>query len=499
MTQTTETPSARGAGASPGAVEAALALDTLGTRQVAASMIAALGPLLVAAGTMPLAFAATGITAVPGATVLVACVLTVFIVGYLAMSRHVEENSGAFYALTGAGLGRPLGVVAGWLALVGYTFMQVSLYGFIGTQLEGFAQANFGWNLTWWEWALIVWALVGMLGIREINISARILMYLSLAEIAIVLVLSTIGLAHPAAGFHADPFDPGRISWAGVGPISAVIMLCFIGVEQGVVYGPEARDARRTVLRATIASLAGATVIYVLAAWAMDVFWGVSVTQSAGQFGADLFFNMGKGLPEATGHTLLLTGVIAAMLAYHNTDTRYIYAGARARILPSFLGHVGRSGVPRNASLLQSLLGLGTIGATQLFQWNPLSQLFYISSTAGGFTIMVLFAVTAIAVVAFFWRNHHGEHVAVRMLLPVLSALLLAGMVIACALNLPMLFGIATDDPTIVRLYALLGATVVLALARSAYLWKRDPLAYRKLSGPDQRAVRTRDEKAGAA
>ena len=187
------------------------------------------------------------------------------------------------------------------------------------------------------------------------------------------------------------------------------------------------------------------------------------------------------------------------MLAYHNTDTRYIYAGARARILPSFLGHVGRSGVPRNASLLQSLLGLGTIGATQLFQWNPLSQLFYISSTAGGFMIMVLFAVTAIAVVAFFWRNHHGEHVAVRMLAAGAlraSARRHGHRVRAEPADCCSASRRRSDHRPALRAARRDGGARA-GLERIPL--KRDPLAYRKLSGPDQRAVRTRRREAGAA
>jgi len=501
MTQTTETPGARrgGRGASPGTVEATLAKGKLGTWMVAFFMVAALGPLLVNAGTMPLAYAATGITAVPGACVLVALVLSVFIVGYLAMARHVE-NPGAFYAMIGRGLGRPAGVTAGWLALLAYGCLQLSLFGFIGPQLAGFLHDNFGWNASWWACALAVWALVGILGLAEVNVSATFLGILSVAEIVIGFVLDAAGLVHPAAGgFHLGPFNPGRISWAGVGPIGAILTLCFVGIEQGPVYGPEAREAKRTVLRATVVSLVGAALIYVCAAWAMDVHYGPSVAQAAGTLGPEVYFGMGHGLAASTGHTLLLTGVIAAMLAYHNTETRYIYSAARARILPSVLGRVGRSGVPRVASLLQSLLGLGAIGAIQLFQWNPQNQWFYIASTFGGFVIMGLFAVTAIAVIVFFRREGRGEHVAVRLWLPVLAALLLAGMVGACAVNLPLLFGIGAGDPTIPRLYWLIGVTAAIALAWSVFLRWRDPDAYGRLSGPTQSTVRRRPAGGDAA
>jgi amino acid transporter len=503
MTQTTKTPGARprGPGASPGTVEATLAKGKLGTFMVAFFMVAALGPLLVNAGTLPLAYAATGVTAVPAACVVLALILGVFMVGYLAMSRYIE-NPGVFYAMIGRGLSRPAGVTAGWLALLAYGCLQLSLFGFIGPQLTGFLHDNFGWNLSWWVCALAVWALVGAFGLAEVNVSATFLGILSIAEIVIGFVIDIMGLIHHPAtgGFHPGPFNPARISRAGIGPMAAIITLCFVGVEMGVVYGPEARDAKRTVLRATIVSLIGATVIYVLASWAMDVYYGSFVTGAAGSLGAQLYFGMGTGLATSAGHTLLLTGVIAAMLAFHNTEMRYIFSAARARILPSTLGRVGRSGVPRIASLLQSLLGLGAIGVIQLFQWDPQIQWFYMASAFGGFVIMGLFAVTALAVIVFFWREKHEERAAVRLGLPVLALLLLGGMVAACAANLRLLFGISATDPTITRLYWLLAATVILALGWSAYLRWRDPDAYAKLSGPVKgAAVRTAPTNGDAA
>lgn len=489
MTHTTEMPGAR-PDASLGAVAAANALKArLGTWQVAASMLAALGPLLVPAGTLPLAFAATGVTAVPGACLVIAAVLIMFIVGYLAMSRHIGENSGAFYAMVGRGLGRPLGVVAGWGSILGYTLLQVSLAGFLGSQLAAFTNAHWGWSLHWWAWALIVWAVVLLLGLNEINLSAKVLAVLSVTEVVIVLVTSAMGLLHPASGYHLGPFNPARISWAGFGPITAVLMLCFVGIEHGPVYGPESRNPKRTVLVATIISVLVSTVIYVLSSWAMVVFYGKSITQVAGPLGANLFADMGHGPVETAVTCLIMTGSFAAWVAFYNTSTRYDYSGGRDHLLPAFLAKVNRNGVPWAASLLQAGFSLLAIGLTQLFHWDPLTQLFYMASTFGGFVIMGLFALTAIAVVVFFLRDDLSEHPAVRLWLPVLSALFLLGMEIACAANLSTMFGVVPTDPTITRLYALLGAVVLLALAWSAYLWRTRPEAYRQLAGPDKSAA----------
>lgn len=480
-------------GASPGRVAAALAQGKLGTIQVAFFMTAALGPLLVSAGTFPSAFAATGLSAVPSAVLIIAGVLALFAFGYLAMARHVV-NSGAFYAMVGSGLGRPAGVAAALLALVGYCAMQVSLYGIIGVQVAGYIDDNThgSWHVdpSWWSCALAVWALVAVLGMMPVKVSATFLGVLSLCEIVVMLVLSVQGLMHPAAGVHAGPFNPARISWRGLGPLSAIVVLCFLGFEQAPVYMEEARDRRRTLLRATALCLGGATVIYALAAWAMDTFYGSNVVSAAQSQGSEMFFAMGPGLASACGNTLFLTSLLAAALAYHNTVARYSFSIARNRLLPAAVAQVRASGVPRVASALQSAIGLAAICATLLFQWNPMTQLFYISSTFGGFTIMALLAATGFAVVAFFWRNSHDENAAVRLWLPAVSALVLTGLVVACAMNLPTMLGVSPSDPTIALLFGLLAVTVLVGVGWSLYLKVSHPDWYERLAGPEPRAAR---------
>src|ERR1700720_4789266 len=121
----------KGADPEPGGLVRALAADRLGVPAVLAFVLASVAPLTVAAGVIPTAYAATGLTGIPVAFVVLAVVLGVFAVGYVAMSRHVR-NAGAFYAFISRGLGRPAGVAAALVALLSYTYLQVGLYGALG-------------------------------------------------------------------------------------------------------------------------------------------------------------------------------------------------------------------------------------------------------------------------------------------------------------------------------------------------------------------------------
>ena len=76
-----------------------------------------------------------GVTGFPIAFIIVALLLALFAVGYVAMSRHVT-NAGAFYTYVTHGLGKPVGVAAAWVALLAYSALQIGLYGIIHAAVE---------------------------------------------------------------------------------------------------------------------------------------------------------------------------------------------------------------------------------------------------------------------------------------------------------------------------------------------------------------------------
>ncbi|HVT70741.1 MAG TPA: APC family permease, partial [Trebonia sp.] len=303
----------------PGAAASALAGAGLGVPRVVFFVLCSLGPLLVVAGVVPTAFAATGLTAVAGAFLALGVVLGVFTAGYVAMARRVR-NAGAFYALIAAGLGKSWGL-AGWLvALVAYSLLQVGLYGIFGPQAAAFATDNLHATHPWWVYALGAWLLVAVLGLVRANLSSRILGVLLVCELIVILALDISGLTHPApGGFDLTTLSPARLVSHGGGALLAIAVLGFVGFEQAPVYGEEARDPRRTVARATYACLALATAVYVLTPVAMAVHYGsgnlVTVAQAQGP---GMLLGLNNGLFGHAGRLLFLTSVLAAAVAFHN-------------------------------------------------------------------------------------------------------------------------------------------------------------------------------------
>src|SRR5204863_2988606 len=73
-------------------VSAALARDRLGVPAVVFFVMSGVAPLTVAAGVVPTAYAATGLRGIPAAFIVVAVILGVFSVGYVAMARHITNG-----------------------------------------------------------------------------------------------------------------------------------------------------------------------------------------------------------------------------------------------------------------------------------------------------------------------------------------------------------------------------------------------------------------------
>lgn len=453
----------------------------VGVLVILCTALASVGPLLVEAGVLPSAYAATGLTNVTITFLIVGLVLAIWIPGYVAMTQHTPTG-GAMYAIATEGLGRLVGVPVAFIALVSYGLLQVALYGLLGEQMHGFLGAQYGINHAWWAWAIAVWVLVTVLGQVKLRNIGLFLGFLTLLEIILSLTLSERGLAHPVKGQLAHSFVSGNLSWAAFGAASAICVLGFIGFETTAVYTREADQPRRSVTRATYICLALSAIIYTLAAWAMQAHYGSQTVATAQQQSTGMFFGLGTNAESTIGNWLLLTSMLAALLGYHNGWVRYAFTGARARMLPLSLAATNRHGVAWRASVVQSLSGLAAIGLTQLFHWDPVLQTFYIGGTAGGFGVLILLAVTAIAIIAYFRRTEHQERITTALILPAVAAIALVLGVVLVTWHFGLMIGVASNDITPVLWPLGFLAVALLGVAWALWAKRFSPTKYNALS-----------------
>ena len=470
------------AGTKPSMVSRALARDRLGVPAVLFFVLAGVAPLTVAAGVIPSAYQTTGLTGIPAAFVVVAVILALFATGYVAMTRHIT-NSGAFYAFIARGIGRPVGVAAALVALLAYSFLQVGLYGAFGPNAASEAAAHLGVHAAWWAWALGAWAVITVLGLLRVDITGKVLGVLLSAEILVILAETAGGLARPAGGHLSfATLSPAALTTGGFGTfgvLAVVAVLGFVGFEQAPVLAEEARHPRRTIPVATYAALGAIAVVYAGAAWAMAAHAGQAhVVAAAAAQGPGLLFGLGGSVLSQAAQLLFLTSLFAAALAFHNCVWRYVFALGREGVLPSALGRTGANSIPKAASLAQSLTGLAAIAVYAAGGWPPMTDLFFWLGTTGGFGILVLLALTSVAVIAFFTRDPRGETAWRRLIAPALAAALLAGIVVLAVLHYATLLGVAPGSPAAWALPASYAAVAGIGLCWGLMLRARRPQVY---------------------
>ena len=222
-------------------VSHALARNRLGPFAIGAAIASSVAPLTVVTLVVSSALAVTALVAFPLAIIAVAAILLIFVVGYLAMARHIP-NAGAFYAYVAHGIGRPFGVGTSWLALATYTSFQLCCYGGLGAAIGApLLKAWFGFDVPWYALAFAAWVLVWFLGANEIKLSEKVLVVLVVAETLLVMLYSLAIMLTPGFGFTSAALSLGNLTGPTAGVLVVLGATSFAGVEQSAVYIEEAR------------------------------------------------------------------------------------------------------------------------------------------------------------------------------------------------------------------------------------------------------------------
>jgi amino acid transporter len=438
--------------AEPDLVDRALAKNRLGVPSVVFFGVAGAAPLTVIIGAISAIYAIIGSTAVPITYIVVAGILSLFTVGFVAMSRHIV-NSGAFYSYISQGLGRVVGVGAAFVALPAYSLMQIGLFGLFGSAASGIL-AELGFKVPWYGCAVVAWALVTVLGLLWVDLSGRVLAVLLVAEISIVLIYDLVMVANPADGHVSfSTFSPAPLITPVVGSLLVLAIAGFVGFEATVVLSEEAKDPKKTIARATHIAVLLAGVLCGLSAWAMSVSTGPDrIAAVAAEHRTDLVFALVQPhLPRVLvdmGYVLFLTSVFAALLAFHAAVARYQFALGREGVLPAAWGRTHpRTGAPLLGSVTQSVLAIAVLSAYALAGAEPLVYVFAWLTTIGGLGVLILMWAASAAVIAFFVRNRRRESIWKAYIAPFLAFLLLTVVLAATVIGFGELLQVSGDSP----------------------------------------------------
>ncbi|NEA63993.1 APC family permease [Streptomyces sp. SID12488] len=383
---------------------------TLGVTDIVFFVVAAAAPLTVMAGVAPLAILFGGIGA-PVAYLTVGIVLCLFAIGFTAMTPHIR-NAGAFYSYIARGLGRPAGLGAALLAVFSYNALQIGVYGAFGFFAAGTANDLLGVDLPWPVYAFAGIAVVWFLGFRSIHVGAKILAVLLIAETAILVLLAgAILLKGGSDGLSLTSFAPSNVFTSKMAAPLGLATAAFIGFEATVLYREEARDPDRTVPRAMYLAVGFLGLFYTFVVWVIvQAFGDDNAVGAAAQNPAEMFFTamtryVGDWATDLQ-RVLIVSSLLASLLAFHNAITRYGYALSVEGAAPTPLGRIHpRHGSPWVSGVAQTVLAAVVTAVFAAIGAHPYNEFLLWVNTPGVVGILVLQTLAACSVVAFFRRN----------------------------------------------------------------------------------------------
>ena len=467
---------------------------SLGVTAIVFMVVAAAAPLTVVGGAAPLGILLGNGVGFPSLYAFSAVVLLLFSVGLAAMTQHVPKP-GAFFTFVGYGLGRKAGLSTAYLALLTYTTIQVSVFGYIGYLLSVTVTGLGGPDLAWPIWSLVTVAVVGVLGFRHIDLSSKVLGVLLLGEVGIVLVLvAAVVISGGPEGLSLAPFEPSNVlsGSPGVGLMFAIA--AFIGFEATAIFRDEAREPNRTIPRATYVAVIGIGVFYTLASWGLVMAWGPSqaLAVAAEDPGAMILVTTAKYLGtagEIIMNVLLITSMFACVLSFHNVITRYQHSMSNAGALPRKVSAVHpRHLSPHVSSFVQTVTSVVLVLVFAALGLDPVLQVFTWFAGVATLAIAILMAITSIAVVVYFVRTRKDKRIWNTVIAPVLGFIGLVGSAVVIGLNFPMLVGDvdAAGAPAFGIVSGVLLGLIVLALAagwvQGAVLKRSRPAVYATLT-----------------
>ncbi|MER6998316.1 APC family permease [Streptomyces sp. NPDC000410] len=462
-----------------------LRTGTLGTSDIAFFVVSAAAPLTVMAGVAPIAIVLGGIGA-PAGYLIAGITLAIFAVGFTTMSRHVR-GGGAFYAYITQGLGKPVGMGAALLALIGYNGMEIGVYGLLGTATADTAHALWGIDIPWLPVSIAGLLLIWWGGFRSIDFGAKVLGVLLVAETGILVLLAGgVLLEGGASGLSLDSFTPGNVLVPGTAAVLAFAFTAFTGFESTVIYRREARDPGRTITRATYIAVGFLGLFYAFIVWTViQAFGNEAVVKAAGDDAGGLFFSaittyVGAWAADLM-HIFIVTSILASLLAFHNAINRYGLALAEEGVLPrSFARIHPRHRSPYITGVAQTVLGAAIVLGFALAGADPYTQLLLWVNTPGGIGLMALQLLAAIAIPCYFRRITHNEGVVRTVIAPVVAAVLLAGAIVLVVSKIDVFTGASSTVNTI--LVALIPSVFVIGLLLAWRLRRSRPEVYARFA-----------------
>ena len=434
--------------------DSGLRKNTLGLFSLVFFVVAAASPLTGVVGGLPVAIISGNGGGIPVFYILSCIILMLFAVGFIAMSRHVN-NAGAFYTYISKGMGENWGASASVLALMAYISIQIAIVAMLGFFTQLFIEEHFSAHIPWWALSMLFVLVCWVLSIKRVEVGGKLLGILMLAEVAIVLLTDVMLLVKKVGPYSFQSFEPSVFMQGNLGIAFIFTIAAFIGFESTAIYAEECRDPHKTVPRATVCALLLITAFFCFTSWSLVQAYGFDqIVAIASKDPGNFVFNItrqyvGEWAVE-TMSVLLITSLFAAALAFHNNISRYLFSISRDGLIWKELCKTHpTNGTPHNASHVHSVIMLMLLAGMGSAGLDPMVHIFAIGSAVATLCILILQLGVSAAVVLFFRRMDNNENQFTVFWAPLLSMVCMSVTIILVVNNLQSLSG---SDSSVVKM-----------------------------------------------
>ncbi|MEU0004207.1 APC family permease [Streptomyces sp. NPDC006314] len=465
--------------------------NAVGLLGVVFMAVATAAPITAMTGNVPFMVSSGNGIGAPASYLVAMVVLAIFSVGFTSMAKHIT-STGAFYGFISYGLGRTVGLASGLLATFAYVVFEPALIGIFSTFATTTLKDQTGLHVPWWAFAVLMLAINATGTWFGVSVAEKLLVALLATEVT-VLAAMAVSVAFHGGGPHGFTFAPVnpvnafKGTSAGLGLFFA--FWSWVGFESTAMYGEESRDPKKIIPKATMISVLGVGVFYVLVSWMAITGNGEAEAVKAAS-SADPLAMFFSPTERYVGHWavdvmqwLMITGSLACGMAFHNCAARYLYALGREGALPSLKNTVGRTharhGSPHLAGLVQTVVSAVLIGAFWAAGKDPYTGTYVLLAILGTMAILVVQAVCSFAVLAYF-RSHHPEnrHWFRTFTAPLLGGVAMLAVVVLLVSNMGVAAGPESGSLVLKATPWLVALVAAAGIGYAQYLKRRSPERY---------------------
>jgi amino acid transporter len=385
-----------------------------------AQSIGLMGPVFSIAFLVPLV---VGLSSASGNGAGNAASLAVVIaaVGVLGLGWIIAEytrkiqRAGSLYDYVTDGLGGRVGTAAGWLYYAGILALGAGILPMIGGTIHDTILGEFNKQpLTYFEWDVLLFVLVGTIIYLGVALSTRVQLTLALISVTVVFAFSIFvivqsgGIHHIPTGFSIGS-SPNGLKGVLFGVLYGVLL--FTGFETSANLAEETDKPERNIPRAVLTSVLVIAGFYIIGTFAQVAGFHFNLKALGGATAAGPLFVLAG--PKSSGgfadvgirrlvELVVIFDMIAVLIGCAVSASRGFFALARDRKMPSPLTKISRRGTPLGASLFVLLAYAAVIAlvawstAFALHETPEYVSMFSWMSTFGGFAIAAIYLLIAV-------------------------------------------------------------------------------------------------------